>query len=78
MYQYGWNACSIKSINAKKLENYVIDQPKDYFRHEELIRDSIRKINMDEKERTRVLIEKETRNELQEVEKQLICFTFLP
>ena len=72
-YQYSWNACSIRSVNAEKIENYIMDQLKDFSRHEELIRDSIKKINLDEEDRTRVLVEKEKeiKKELQEVEGQL-------
>lgn len=44
-YQYGWNACSIRSVNALKIERYMIDQLKEFSREKELIHETIRKIN---------------------------------
>jgi len=61
-YQHNWNACSIRSVNAEKVENYIIDRLKDFSRDRGLIEGCIEKINMDEEGRISELKRKEKRN----------------
>jgi site-specific DNA recombinase len=72
-YQHNWNACSIRSVNAEKVENYVIDRLKDFSRDRGLIEGCIEKINTDEEGRISELDEKKKQIEkgLQKVEAQI-------
>ena len=60
-YQYGWRACSVKSVNAKKIEQFVIEQIKELSRNEVLIHETIDRINLTEKDRTRHLTDEHQR-----------------
>jgi len=72
-YQYNWNACSIKSVNAEKVENYVIDQLKEFSQNRRLIEECVERINTDEEGRVKKLIgeKRGIENELRKVENQL-------
>ena len=54
-YQVKWRACSIRSVNAQKIEQYVIEQLKELSRNEDLIYKTIDGINLTEKDRTQHL-----------------------
>ncbi len=73
-YQYNWNACSIKSVNANKIENYIIHQLKEFSQNRGLIEECVERINTEEEGRIQELAKKkrEIEDELQRVENQLI------
>jgi len=72
-YQYNWNACPIKIVNAKKIENYVIEKLKEISQNEQIITSTIDKINSKEETRIKDFLdtEKKSKNELSDIENQI-------
>ena len=72
-YQYNWNACPIKIVNAEKIENYVIEKLKEISQNNQIITSTIDRINLEEENRIKDFLdtEKKLKNELSDIENQI-------
>jgi site-specific DNA recombinase len=58
-YKYHWNTCPVKSVNAQKIEHFIIEKLKHTSRNPEEIKIVVDKINKDEERKVLPLREKE-------------------
>jgi site-specific DNA recombinase len=72
-YKHDWNSCSIKSVNAERIDNFILDRLKEVSRDERAIKTLVRKINQEDEERLSPLKQQEKNlfKEIKEVERKI-------
>lgn len=72
-YKHDWGSCGIKSVNADKIEGFMINRLKKVSQDEEAINSLVRKVNQEEEERLFPLKQQEGQlsKEIQEVERKI-------
>lgn len=70
--KHDWNSCSIKMVNADRIERFITDKLLKISKDEKTINALVRRVNREEEERLSPLREKEGKllRELKEIEKK--------
>jgi hypothetical protein len=58
-YKRDWSSCSIKSVNADKIESFIIRKLKEVSQDEQAIKTLVKKINQEEEEKLSPLKQQE-------------------
>jgi len=72
-YKHDWDSCSIKSVNADKIEDFIISRLKEVSQDERSIKTLVKKINQEEEKRLFPLRLQETKlvKEIEDVERRI-------
>ena len=72
-YKHDWSSCSIKSVNADKIEGFIIRKLKEVSQDEQAIKTLVKKINQEEEEKLSPLRQQEIelKKEIKDVERKI-------